>query len=76
MPYNSKIQNTELLIFFSSFYDAFSVPVLGLYNFDDREKTWTNIHALSRIQTHGLSVQAIKAYVSDHAATVTGIIDC
>jgi hypothetical protein len=34
---------------------------------DDQMKT--NIHALSRIWTHGLSVQAIKTYDSDCAAT-------
>jgi hypothetical protein len=28
-----------------------------------------NIHALNGIRTHGLSVQAIKAYASDRAAT-------
>jgi hypothetical protein len=33
----------------------------------------TNVHALSGIQTHGLSVQVIKAYASDRAATGTGI---
>jgi hypothetical protein len=31
----------------------------------------TNIHALSRILTHGLSVQAAKAYASHHMATGT-----
>jgi hypothetical protein len=34
-----------------------------------REK---NIHALSGIQTHGLSVQEIKAFASDRAATGIG----
>jgi hypothetical protein len=29
------------------------------------------IHTLSRIRTHGLSLQAIEAYVSDRAATQT-----
>jgi hypothetical protein len=29
------------------------------------------MHALSGIRSHGLSVQAIKAYASDHAATGT-----
>jgi hypothetical protein len=32
----------------------------------------TNIHALNGIQTHGLSVQAIKAYASERVATGTG----
>jgi hypothetical protein len=32
----------------------------------------TNIHVLSEIQTHSLSIQAIKAYVSDLAGTGTG----
>jgi hypothetical protein len=31
----------------------------------------TNIHALSGIQTYGLSLQAMKAYASDRI-TVTG----
>jgi hypothetical protein len=39
---------------------------------DDDDQTKTNIHALSGIRTHGLSVQAIKAYSSDRAATGTG----
>jgi hypothetical protein len=34
--------------------------------------TTTNIHALSGILTHGLSVQDIKKNVSDRAATGTG----
>jgi hypothetical protein len=33
-------------------------------NDDDDKSTSTNIHVLSGIQTHGLSVQAIKVYVS------------
>jgi hypothetical protein len=32
----------------------------------------TNIHALSRNRTHGLSIQEIKAYASDSVATRTG----
>jgi hypothetical protein len=32
----------------------------------------TDIHALSGIQIHDLSDQAIKAYASDRAATGTG----
>jgi hypothetical protein len=32
----------------------------------------TNIQALSRIRTHGLRVQVIKAYASDRTATETG----
>jgi hypothetical protein len=39
---------------------------------DDDEQTRANIHALSGIRTHGLSVQAINAYTSDRAATGTG----
>jgi hypothetical protein len=36
---------------------------------DNDEQMRTNIHSLSGIWTHGLSVQAIKDYISDHAAT-------
>jgi hypothetical protein len=39
---------------------------------NDDEKMRTNIHTLSGIQTHSLSVQAIKAYASDGMATGTG----
>jgi hypothetical protein len=39
---------------------------------NDDEQTKTNIHALSGIRTHSTSVQAIKAYASDRAATGTG----
>jgi len=35
-------------------------------------KTGTNIHALNVTRTEDLSVQAIKAYVSDRAANGTG----
>jgi hypothetical protein len=38
---------------------------------NDDEQTRTNIQALGGIQTHGLNVQAIKAFASDHAATGT-----
>jgi hypothetical protein len=40
---------------------------------DDDDDEWTriNIHALSGIWTRGLSVQAIKAYTLDRAATGT-----
>jgi hypothetical protein len=41
-------------------------------NNDGDEQTRTNIHALSGIQTHSLSIQAIKAYASDRAAIGTG----
>jgi hypothetical protein len=34
----------------------------------------TNTHALHRNQTHGLSVEAIKAYASDHTANETSCI--
>jgi hypothetical protein len=40
---------------------------------DDDEQTRTNIHALSGIRTHGLSVKAIKAYASDRTVTGTGM---
>jgi hypothetical protein len=36
-------------------------------------KMRTNIHALSGIRTHILSVRAIKAYTSDRATTATGM---
>jgi hypothetical protein len=32
-----------------------------------------DIHVLNGIRTHGLGVQAIKAYASDSAATATGL---
>jgi hypothetical protein len=35
---------------------------------NDDEQMRTNIHALSGIQTHGLSGQAMKAYTSDSTA--------
>jgi hypothetical protein len=41
-------------------------------NDDGGEQTRTNIYALSGIQTHGLSVQAIKAYALEHVAPGTG----
>jgi hypothetical protein len=41
---------------------------------DDDEWTRTSIYALSGIRTHDLSLQAIKAYASDLAATGTGRI--
>jgi hypothetical protein len=59
----------------SSFYDASLVT--RLYSVDEKvtsnyEHTRTKTHALSGIQTHSLSVQAIKAYASDRAATGAG----
>jgi hypothetical protein len=36
---------------------------------------WTNICALRAIRTHGLSLQVIKAYASDLAATGSGDYD-
>jgi hypothetical protein len=39
---------------------------------NDDEYTRTNIHAISGIRIHGLSVQAIKAYASDRAVSGTG----
>jgi hypothetical protein len=41
---------------------------------DDYKQTRTNIHALSGIRTHGLNIQEIKAYASDHVATGTGMV--
>jgi hypothetical protein len=38
---------------------------------DNGEQTRPNIHALNRIRTHGLRVQAIKAWAADRAATGT-----
>jgi hypothetical protein len=60
----------------SLFYDAFSVT--RLYSVDDRvasEEEWTrtNILAIRGFRTHGLRVQANNAYVSDQAATGTGV---
>jgi hypothetical protein len=56
-------------LFGSLFYDAFSVTRLN--SVDDRvtSQWWIDediIHALNGIQAHGLSVQAIKAYVSTY----------
>jgi hypothetical protein len=42
---------------------------LSTQNSTTRKK---NIHAVSGIRTHDLSVQAIKAYISDRAAAGTG----
>jgi hypothetical protein len=36
-------------------------------------KTRTDIHTLSGIRTHGLSVKAIKTFASDRAATGIGL---
>jgi hypothetical protein len=36
------------------------------------KNTLANIHSFSGIQTHGLSVQAIKAYTSERAVNGTG----
>jgi hypothetical protein len=38
---------------------------------NDDEQMSTTIHALSRIWTHGLSIQAIEAYTSDRTTTGT-----
>jgi len=46
---------------------------LYLHRTTQHTKTKTNIHTLSGIQTHDLSVQAIKAYALDDAATGTGV---
>jgi hypothetical protein len=39
---------------------------------DDTKQTRTNIHALSGIRTHDLSIQEIKDYASDRGATGAG----
>jgi hypothetical protein len=41
----------------------------ALHRTTQDRKARTNIHALSGIRTQDFSVQAIKAFVSDHAAT-------
>jgi hypothetical protein len=41
-------------------------------NDDNDEYTSTNIHALSWIQTHGISIQVIKTHAPDRAANGTG----
>jgi len=41
---------------------------------NDGEQKRTNAHALSGIRTPGLSVQAIKVYASECAATGTSVI--
>jgi hypothetical protein len=65
-------------------YTAWATPaphLLRLYSVYDRvtSQWWwwideNNIHDLSGIRTHGLRVQAIKAYVSHRAVTGTGTI--
>jgi hypothetical protein len=35
------------------------------YQVNDEEQMRTKIHTLTRIRTHGLSVQTVKAYASD-----------
>jgi hypothetical protein len=59
----------------------FEKPWTRLYSIDvrvtnDDEQMRTNIHALSGIWTHGLSIQVIKAYASDRAATGTSTREC
>jgi hypothetical protein len=39
----------------------------------EKDDKYVNIHALSGIRTHYLSVKAIKAYASDRAASGTGV---
>jgi hypothetical protein len=51
----------------------FIASVIG-WQMNEDECTRTNIHALSGIRAHGLNVQAIKAYVSDRAATGTSVL--
>jgi hypothetical protein len=41
---------------------------------DDDEQRWTNIHALRKIQTHSLNIQAVKAYTSDCTANGAGTL--
>jgi hypothetical protein len=43
---------------------------------DDDEQMWTNFRAFSGIWTHGLSIQEVKAYISDRTATGTGRSAC
>jgi hypothetical protein len=47
--------------------------LLYLHGATQHRKTRKNIRALSEIRNHDLSVQAIKAYVSDRTASGTGI---
>jgi hypothetical protein len=77
LPYASYyFKHLRVVSFRSLFYDAFSVT--RLYGFDDRVTSkWRWIGedkhpCLSGIRTHGISVQAIKAYAPDRAATGTG----
>jgi hypothetical protein len=68
--------NKYVRIFCSLFDDTFSVT--RLHSVDDRvtsEWWWwidEDIHALSRIQARGLSVQGIKVYACSREATGTG----
>jgi hypothetical protein len=49
----------------------------GLYQHRTQHRnTRTNIHASSGIRTHDISVQTIKTYVSDPAATDTDYDPC
>jgi hypothetical protein len=47
---------------------------LYLHRTPQHRKTWTNIHALSGIQTHDPRNQPVKTHASDRTATVTGIL--
>jgi hypothetical protein len=47
--------------------------VIYLHRTTQHIKTSTNIHVLSGIRTHDLSVQAVKSCTSDRAATGTGL---
>jgi hypothetical protein len=53
-------------------------PSQGLYlhRTTQKRKTWTNIHALSGIQTHDPSNQPAKTHTSDCTAIVTGNSEC
>jgi hypothetical protein len=44
------------------------------YKGQQHKKMSTNLHALSGIQTHDISVQEVKAYASDGSATGAGKI--
>jgi hypothetical protein len=67
---------TEIINNFDNLKDSFdwiSAPGKAVtYTGQQNKKEKTNIQAVSGILTHVLSVQALKAYASDHAATGTG----
>lgn len=57
-----------LVVHFTMLYQwqDYIVSMIGLKVNDCDERMMTNIHVISRIRIHSLSVQATKAYVSDH----------